>query len=198
MPEYCTCGVQLPPDALFCHKCGKPQRDLMPVEVEEAQPVIAVQAAPIEAPPKSPPVGFRNPVAMRVALLSGIGALLFNFLPLVNWVAAGFFAVFFYRKKTRDRMDVGAGVQIGWITGLVTFTVQSVFYIVISATGTLRQALMEQAKGWSMANDPNFVTMAQFLASPPGVVVFLAFIFVFITCLTMAGGALGAKLIGRS
>jgi FtsH-binding integral membrane protein len=167
---------------------------------EEAASPIAIPAVATEAPPKkaSPPVGFRNPVAVRVALLSGIGALLFNFLPLVNWVAAGFFAVFFYRRKTRDLMDVGAGLQIGWITGLVTFTVQSVFYIVISATGTLRQALMEQAKGWSMANDPNFLSMAQFLASPPGVLVFLAFIFVFITCLTMAGAALGAKLIGRS
>src|ERR1017187_9471093 len=29
MPEFCTCGAQLPPDSLFCHKCGKPQRDVM-------------------------------------------------------------------------------------------------------------------------------------------------------------------------
>ena len=27
VPEYCTCGAQLPPDARFCHKCGKPQYD---------------------------------------------------------------------------------------------------------------------------------------------------------------------------
>ena len=25
--EFCTCGAQLPPDARFCHKCGKPQYD---------------------------------------------------------------------------------------------------------------------------------------------------------------------------
>ena len=29
MPEFCSCGAQLPPDALFCHKCGKPQRDIV-------------------------------------------------------------------------------------------------------------------------------------------------------------------------
>ena len=27
MPEFCTCGAELPPDARFCHRCGKPQRE---------------------------------------------------------------------------------------------------------------------------------------------------------------------------
>ena len=34
MPEFCSCGSELPPDALFCHKCGKPQRELQEVAVE--------------------------------------------------------------------------------------------------------------------------------------------------------------------
>src|SRR5271166_3623640 len=87
VPEYCTCGAQLPPDALFCHKCGKPQRDLIGAEPEESLPptvpqTLAAEVPSQKAPPqKSPPVGFRNPIAVRVALLTGIGALLFNFLP---------------------------------------------------------------------------------------------------------------------
>jgi len=28
MPDNCTCGAELPPDSLFCHKCGKPQREI--------------------------------------------------------------------------------------------------------------------------------------------------------------------------
>ncbi len=34
MPDFCTCGAQLPLDALFCHKCGKPQRDVIEPEPE--------------------------------------------------------------------------------------------------------------------------------------------------------------------
>src|SRR5689334_2027095 len=27
MADFCTCGAQLPEDARFCHRCGKPQRN---------------------------------------------------------------------------------------------------------------------------------------------------------------------------
>ena len=46
MPDSCTCGAQLPPDALFCHKCGKPQRDLVTPD-DPPEPVSA--PAPQEA-----------------------------------------------------------------------------------------------------------------------------------------------------
>ena len=32
MADFCTCGAELPPDALFCHKCGKPQREIVEPE----------------------------------------------------------------------------------------------------------------------------------------------------------------------
>ena len=38
VPEFCTCGAQLPPDARFCHKCGKPQYDYPGVEEPEPAP----------------------------------------------------------------------------------------------------------------------------------------------------------------
>ena len=67
MPEFCTCGAQLPPDALFCHKCGKPQRELIAPEFHV--PEHAEFAPPPAAPPLSPealPMNFRNPVALRI------------------------------------------------------------------------------------------------------------------------------------
>src|ERR1044072_6162534 len=100
MPEFCSCGTQLAPDALFCHKCGKPQRDI--VEPETAAPV-AVETVPpvINRPAQAPPLNFRNPVAVRIALLVAVTATVLNlFLPLLAWMGAGFFAVFFYRRKT--------------------------------------------------------------------------------------------------
>src|SRR5262249_61629136 len=67
VPEFCTCGAKLPEDALFCHKCGKPQRDyLANVEREPAPP------PPLPPPPPAPlPINFRNPVAVRVGLNAG-------------------------------------------------------------------------------------------------------------------------------
>src|SRR5689334_21914503 len=126
MPDFCTCGAQLPADALFCHKCGKPQRELVVPET------IATPPAPMEAPqptprPQAPPLNFRNPVAVRISLLVAVGAtLLLNFLPVINWLAGGFVAVLFYRQRTGNALTVKAGVRLGWITGLLTFALSAI------------------------------------------------------------------------
>ena len=71
MPEFCSCGAQLPPDARFCHKCGKPQRAEILVE-EEPEPT-AIQEARLPPPSAPTPaaLNFRNPVAVRVGLEVG-------------------------------------------------------------------------------------------------------------------------------
>src|SRR5436305_1359982 len=56
--ERCTCGAQLPPDARFCHKCGKPQYDYPGLETE------AVAQAPTPPPPPPPEISFRNGTAV--------------------------------------------------------------------------------------------------------------------------------------
>src|ERR1017187_10361537 len=118
MADICTCGAQLPPDSLFCHKCGKPQREIETPEIERN----VFTAPPVEPRPAPLPLNFRNPIAVRIALMAAVGATLLNFLvPILNWPAAGFFAVFLYCRKTGTRLDVSAGVKIGWITGLLTY-----------------------------------------------------------------------------
>jgi hypothetical protein len=193
MPEFCTCGAQLPPDALFCHKCGKAQRDII-----EAEPAPPPPPTVIEPPsPASPPaVNFQNRAAVRIALLVSIGAMFLNWLPLINWLGAGFFAVFFYRRKTRDFMDVGAGVKLGWITGVIMFSMWSVVFTAVGVTGKFGTIFQEQMKSLP-ANDPYVQQVVAFLQSPTGIVAFLAMGFMFITMLSMAGGALGAKMVGR-
>jgi hypothetical protein len=201
MPETCTCGAQLPPDSLFCHKCGKPQREI--AEPEALRPVIltplTVPPAPAfaTAPRIAMPVSFRNPVAVRISLLVGLVAMFFSFLPIVNWLAAGFFAVFFYRRKTHNLLNVGAGLHLGWITGLVMFTLWGVLLMAEGLSGKLTGVVQEQIKNLPAANDPYLQQMAQFMASGPGLVIVLAIGFVFITSLSMAGGALGGKIFGR-
>src|ERR1039458_3366734 len=92
MPDSCTCGAQLPPDALFCHKCGKPQRDL-----------VTPDAPPPPADTAGPRLTFHDQVAVRIAVYVGVSAtVLCLIFPLVNWLAAGFVAVsLFWRENTR-------------------------------------------------------------------------------------------------
>ncbi|MGD0869704.1 MAG: zinc ribbon domain-containing protein [Bryobacteraceae bacterium] len=219
MADICTCGAQLPPDSLFCHKCGKPQREIETPEIERnvfaAPPAAtdaATDAAPLPAPAPEPrpapmPLNFRNPVAVRIALMAAVGATLLNFLvPILNWPAAGFFAVFLYCRKTGTRLDVSAGVKIGWITGLLTYGFAAIVFaatlIPDALSGKLGATMLEQMKNFS-AQDPNMVAqMTHLIQTTQGMVMLvlfaLAFLFVFVTCLSMAGGALGAKMVGRS
>src|SRR5581483_295183 len=159
MPEYCTCGAQLPPDALFCHKCGKPQRDIVAPEVEQNTYPSAVTEAPPPPPARKPqpiPVNLRNVVAVRISFVTAISAtVLFMLLRnlSVSWLAAGFFAVFFYGRKTGFRVDVGSGVKLGWITGLIAYGFAA---IVLTAqllpdalSGHLGQTMMDQMKNSS-------------------------------------------------
>lgn len=201
MPEFCTCGAQLPPDALFCHKCGKAQRELVAVE-ENPVPVVIVP--PVAPRPQALPLNFHNPVAVRIAMLVAGGAALLGFtiLPVLSWLAAGFFSAQFYRRKTGSLLNVGGGVRIGWITGIIMFVIWTVVWTALALpaaiSGKLVTSFQEQMKNvpWQ---DPAMVSqMTQMLQTREGiatvVVVFFMMLFVFIICLSMAGGALGAML----
>ena len=198
MPEFCTCGAQLPPDALFCHKCGKPQRELVVPEIhipEHAE--FALPLAPVAVNPEAAPMNFHNRVAVRIALLVAVAATVLSFLPYLNWLAAGYFAVFLYRRRTGCRLDLGSGVRIGWMTGILTFMIFAVlitgFVILLNASGNAEmfQALLKNA------TDPRVKEMLQVFQNGPEIAILLAQLFFFITCLSMIGGALGAKLAGR-
>src|SRR5215472_11388388 len=163
MTDYCTCGAQLPPDALFCHKCGKPQREIIvPEPVAERAPQFV---PPPTATASELPVNFHNPVAVRIALLVAITATVLGFLPVINWIAAGFFAVFFYRRRTGSRPNVGTGVKMGWITGVLMFALTAVVFtaqqIPAAFSGRLMPIFQAQLKSLPM-QDP---TVARFFES---------------------------------
>ncbi|MGA7235178.1 MAG: zinc ribbon domain-containing protein [Bryobacteraceae bacterium] len=205
MPDYCSCGAQLPADALFCHKCGKPQRELMP-----AASIIEPEAAPLPAPSNPAPVfaapaaryampmSFRNPAAARTALFVGIaGGLISNLLPLISWLAAGFFAVFFYRRRTHDRLNIAAGMRLGWLTGLIMFTIWGIAFAAMAWSGALTAQLEQRMKSMPFSsNDPAYTQLAHAMTSGPGLLLPLGFGFIVIICLSVAGGALGAKSVG--
>ena len=200
MPESCTCGAELPPDALFCHKCGKPQREILSAEPTAPPPPPSTLAPAAPAPRYAMPVSFRNPIALRTALFVGVGfGLVSNILPLIAWLAAGFFAVFFYRRRTHDPLNVAAGMRLGWLTGLIMFTMWGIAFAAMGMSGALSAQFEQRIKSMPFySGDPSYAQLARAMTTGPGLLLPLAFGFVIIICLSIAGGALGAKSVGRN
>jgi hypothetical protein len=193
MPQICSCGAQLVSDAIFCHKCGKPLHEIAPAEPDSTASVPVMTIVP---PP--PPVNFHNRAAMRVAGLMAVMATLLFFLPYLNWLAAGFFSALLYRRRTGYLLSLESGVRLGWITGVLMF-------VIVMVLLTVSLALVNAAGGFGAlppdvrnALDPKFQEAMKALQSGPAIAELLVMLFTFITLLSMAGGALGAKLGGRS
>ena len=121
-----------------------------------------------------------------------------SFLPYLNWMAAGFFAVFFYRRRTGDPLNMESGVRMGWMTGVLMFAIMAVLLtlsvVFFHAAGGIA-AIQAEFKN---AVDPRVIEAMKLLQSGPDVARLLVQLFVFTTLLSMAGGALGAKMVGRS
>jgi predicted DNA repair protein MutK len=184
------------PDSLFCHRCGKPQRDIIVPETVEP-PVENVVPEVVAARAAAPPPSFKNPVATKIALtVAGIGTLL-SFLPYINFLAAGFFAVFFYRRRTGVTMNMESGVRIGWMTGVIMFAIMGLLL-------TLGVVIMRAAGGgipqeFRGSFDPRVIeAINKLVQSGTMLLSALVEMFVLTTLLAMAGGALGAKLVGRA
>jgi hypothetical protein len=197
MPEFCTCGSQLPPDALFCHKCGKPQRDI--VVPETVAPLTGFVPSPQATPPTprvaTPvPLNFHNRAAVKIALMVAGLATLLSFLLYLNWFLAGYLAVFLYRRRTGQVLNLESGVRMGWITGLMIF---GMMVLILGCFGASIQAIggvpafEAEFKGMM---DPRMTEFLKMLSTPSELAMVLVQFFVFTTLLSMAGGALGVKL----
>jgi hypothetical protein len=163
-------------------------------------------APPIDTAPQPPALNFHNLVAVRIAFVMAPVAFLLSWIPALNlvlWIAAGFLAVFFHRRRTGDLLNVRAGVRLGWITGVIMFAITTVIFtltvVPLAANGGIANLFRQQLKNPS---DPNVQEALRMLETAPGMatvlLVMLFMLFVFITLLSMAGGALGAKFVSRN
>jgi hypothetical protein len=211
VPEFCTCGAQLPPDARFCHKCGKPQYDYPGLEEAEVAP------PPVEVPilPPGPQaqlaaeIGFHNRLAVRVGFIAALAAVFVFMVPvpfpllrlLIAFVAGGFFAVFLYSRRTGQMLSIRSGARMGWITGVFSFTMVSVVFAFAMVEVSNRGGLAKFLQSQMPTNDARMDAVTQALNDPASVVVLvlfsLAMLFVVLTALPVIGGALGAKLLEK-
>jgi hypothetical protein len=145
------------------------------------------------------PVGFRNPIAMRVAFLMSVAIMLIQMIPGVNllfviwWLAAGWGAVAIYGRMTGSALTVKAGARLGSITGILTFismTVIIAFSMLVFGKDMFSEMLKQNPQISPVLDDP---------AELAGLAVMvLAIIFAMVVGTCAAGGALGARFGGRS
>jgi hypothetical protein len=206
VPEYCTCGAQLPEDALFCHKCGKPQReDLIVREEPPPPPVLPPPPVPV---PQMPPIGFHNGPAVRIAMVYGflsiVSLVVFGtlgaaapFLVPVWLVAGGFLSVLAYRRRTGQRLSWLHGAHLGWICGIFGFAIIAAIMtavMVALSDPSVLSAVREQTK---MSPQQEKVMIDMIHSGPSGILAILLGTFLWFTILPAFGGALGAKLLDR-
>lgn len=208
VPEFCTCGAELPPDARFCHKCGKPQREELEVVVEQPPAPPEPAAPPEPPPPVRIPIGFRNPLALRIGLISAAVslALTWVFLPACPiWlIAAGFVSVYRYHRYTGEPVSVRSGARMGWFTGLIGLLLASVPFglgFAIDVSRPDRADRMRDALKWYPAPPAVVDQTIVFLQSPEGIAIqiltLLFILFVLFTLFPLIGGALGAKVLSK-
>ena len=212
VPEYCTCGAQLPPDARFCHKCGKPQYDYE-ASFEEAEPEPEPAAAQPTLPELQPlriptDISFHNGLAVRIGFIAAMGAVMVTLFPIpwplvrapIAFVLAGFLAVFLYSRRTGQILTIRSGARMGWITGIFSFTLITVLFTVAIVAVSSQGGFAEELRKLP-ANDARTEMVRQALGNPAmivGVVVlYLMLFFVVFTALPILGGALGAKVLAK-
>lgn len=211
VPEFCTCGAELPPDARFCHKCGKPQRE----EPQLSEPVENSLSGetPVDAEPlpalRPPVINLHNGLAVRVGFLAGSIAFVLGLLPapFIGRVAlllfAGFLSVYFYRRRSGESLSIGNGARMGWISGLfcfviitVLFTINMVMISIVSQEGGLAAFYRQQLGAMGMPAQ-SIEQVIEVFGSPLQITGLLFTLFVMFTGLLTAGGALGARLLRR-
>jgi uncharacterized membrane protein len=165
---------------------------------ETVTPQVTVPPDPAASAPtptvRPLPLNFHNRAAVKIALLVAGLATLLSFLLYLNWFLAGFLAVFLYRRRTGQVLNLESGVRMGWITGLMTFGIMVLilgcFGVSVQAIGGV-SAFQAEFKGMM---DPRMTEFLKMLSNPSELAMVLVQFFVFTTLLSMAGGALGVKL----
>lgn len=212
---FCTCGAKLVEDALFCHRCGRPVRALTAEEhgeaetLEEPQPV---SAAPVPPAAEFQAPAFQSSTAVRVGFLAAVLVQLASILSAIAGASllmpllllgGGFYSAVLYMRRTGAPLSAVEGARVGWITGIFTFVIATVFFTagmaLLSSSGELVKAYEESLAKMNLPAD-SAEKLRRLLAEPRSfaltLIAGLVFQFLFLTIFCSLGGMLGARLRG--
>ncbi len=209
----CTCGAELPLDARFCHRCGKPQRDEDIVREETAPiPPTVLVAQPVRDPnlPAAAAlvdVSFSNKIALKIALLVAMMTILLRFLLgmggpadilyLIALAVGGAYSVFLYRRRTGVALSILNGARLGWFTGFFGFLIFAVFFSIAALAMSDPQIVVELKNQIKTSGVPeeSLSQLLDVLKSPLKLAATLAITFIMFTLAPTCGGALSARLL---
>lgn len=215
MDEFCTCGTKLVPDALFCHRCGRALRPLLPEEeAAEPEPVQSVPDRVVLSAPEpaaAAPGDIRNRIAVRSALVAAaLSQLLLNLLPVLKSIPVlgdllvflGFFALimgggwyssFLFERRSGEPASPRSGARLGWICGIFSFVISTIFLslfaLMLVNSGAAQEANRKNAVALGLPADV-MDQMMSVIKNPAALVLLLVFLFVLLTLMSSLGGML--------
>lgn len=201
--EHCSCGFALPEGAQFCPGCGRP---LTPEAREHER---TLNALPSREEDKPRPIGFSDIHSLRACYWPAVAAALLANLPILNLLCfvwhpgAGFLAVHSYRRRTGREPNPREGAKLGFMTGVVSFTLSLILLAVASllpGSGGMMGGFTRMQEEFEKAGNAEIAAQLGKLMEEPAtlalVLVFgLAFSFLFTAGLATLGGATGARVL---
>jgi hypothetical protein len=184
---------------------GLPQRE---EDFAEPAPPSAAPEGERRAPKAPPAIDFRNPLALRAAFLAALLANLLTLFPYLFlaaplWlVGAGFLAVHVYLRRSGQALSVASGARVGWITGVFAFAIFTVFFT-FNFLAAVRSGIFTDRARLSQVPllRDNLDQVIELMQSPVGMALNLVFslavLFMLFALFSIAGGALGAKLLRK-
>lgn len=168
---------------------------------EEASPLPPLPVRPVVSEPV--PIGFHNKAAVRVAMLTGVLGFCLSIptgtFALVFMAACGFFAVYWYRKRTGQQLSPLSGAHLGWITGLFGFLMAAVLVTIAALALSQPEVVSAMKEQWKATSRPesDLTQIIETLSTPAKLVGLLSLSFLSFTILPAAGGAMGAYFLNR-
>jgi hypothetical protein len=212
------CGRSVEDGKAFCAECGAPQiRVLLP---EPSAPSVVRESSPNDVPvfaldPPVAPGALGSPAfsdgivwsrALKscalAALISLVAMSLRLIVPLLATLGAGCLAVvFYYRRSPTGRIDARSGAQLGAVTGILSFAVFAVFFVVFLAVlqsgGQARQQMIDAMQQVAArSHDPQVQAFLDLLKTPEGLVAKLIVGMVGFLIISVAAGGVAGALTG--